>query len=140
MTNAPAGVTYQPSATELQMLGALLLQSIRDAWLLGEDRVRFRGYCIEARRVETRAMDARRIDSGAGGGHPQLMLTLRIAGAPGVLDRMFIAVAPYPIPGAGCDIRLQPVRQMPQQRIESPVGCVSPIDVRNASPETGHVS
>lgn len=140
MTNAPAVVSYQPSATELQMLGALLLQSIRDAWVHGVDRVRFRGYCIEARRIETRVIEARRFDAGADGGHPQLMLTLRVAGAPGVLDRMFIAVAPYPIPGAGCDIHLQRVRTLAPRWIESPVGCVSPIDARNASPEAGHVS
>ena len=117
----------QPSDVELRMLSAILIQSVRDAWQRGEDLVRFRGYRIEARRVD-----------GAGAGHPLLMLTLRIAGAPGVLDRTCIEVAPTPIPGAGCDIRLQPVRNVAQWWTESPVGCVSPIDVRNASPETGH--
>ena len=73
-------------------------QSIRDAWHNGRDRATFRGYCVEARRVDR-----------AGAGHPLLRLTLRIAGAPGVLDRVFIAVAPYPVPGAGFDISLQPV-------------------------------
>ena len=108
------------------MLGALLLQSVRDAWLQGEDRVRFRGYSIECRRV-----------GGASGGYPHLVLTLRVAGGVGVLDRLFMAVAPYPIPGTRCDIRLQPVRQLPLGRSQSPVGCVSPTDARNASPETG---
>ena len=109
------------------MLGAILFQSIRDAWHRGRDRATFRGYCVEAMRIDA-----------AGDGHPLLMLTLRIAGAPGVLQRVFIAVASYPIPGAGFDISLQPVRNLSPRWTESPVGCVSPFDVRNASPETGH--
>ena len=111
------------------MLGALLLQSVRDAWLRGADRVRFRGYCIECRRID-----------GAAGEHPRMVLTLRVAGAVGMLDSLFIAVAPYPISGTRCDIRLQPVRHLPCGRNESPVGCVSPLDARNASPETGQIS
>jgi hypothetical protein len=111
------------------MLGALLLQSVRDAWLRGADSVRFRGYCIDCRRID-----------GDDGGHPRMVLTLRVAGGIGMLDRLFIAVAPYPISGTRCDIRLQPVCHLPLRRTESPVGCVSPFDVRNASPETGHFS
>ena len=132
MTATPSVPAYQPSTAELRMLGAILFQSIRDAWELGVDRTRFGDYCIEARRVDA-----------ADGGHPQLVLTLRVAGAPGVvgvsavLDRLFIAVAPFPIPGTGCDIRLQRVRNFVPRRTESPVGCVSPIDARYASPETG---
>jgi hypothetical protein len=71
-----------------------------------------------------------------------MVLTLRVARRRCrcvVLDRLFIAVAPYPIPGTRCDIRLKPVRHLPR-RTESPVGCVSPIDARNASPETGQIS
>ena len=127
MTRESAALAYQPSMADLRMLGAILFQSIRDARHDGRDRVTFRGYCVEAMRIDT-----------AGDGHPLLRLTLRIAGAPGVLDRVFIAVAPYPIPGAGFDIRLQPVRDLSPPCTESPVGCVSPFDVRNASPETGH--
>lgn len=126
MTAVPTSPAYQPSDSELRMLGALLFQCIRDAWRCGEDRVWFLGYCIEARRIDA-----------SDGGHPQLVLTLRATNAPGALDRMFIAVAPFPIPGAGCDIRLQRVRNLLPLRTESPVGCVSPIDARNASPETG---
>ena len=129
MTAAPASSAYQPSDAELKMLGAILFQSIRNAWELGMDRIRFRGYRIEARRIDAPAV-----------GHPQLMLTLRVTGAAGVLDRMFIAVAPYPIPGAGCDIRLERVRNLSPRRTESPVGCVSPIDACYASPETGRFS
>ena len=135
MNAAPTTPAYQPSTAELRMLGAILFQSIRDAWEMGVDRTRFRGYSIEAWRIDA-----------ADGGHPQLVLTLRVAGAAGVvggsavLDRLFIAVAPYPIPGTGCDIRLKCVRHLSPRRTESPVGCVSPIDARNASPETGHFS
>ena len=135
MTATPSVPAYQPSTAELRMLGAIMFQSIRDACQHGEHRVWFRGYCIEARRI-----------NAADGGHPQLVLTLRVAGVAGVvgvsavLDRLFIAVAPFPIPGTGCDIRLQRVRNFVPRRTESPVGCVSPIDARNASPETGHFS
>ena len=135
MTATPPVPAYQPSTAELRMLGAIMFQSIRDACQHGEHRVWFRGYCIEARRID-----------GVDGGHPQLVLTLRVAGVAGVvgvsavLDRLFIAVAPFPIPGTGCDIRLQRVRNFSPLRTESPVGCVSPIDARYASPETGHFS
>ena len=129
MTSAPAGPPEQPTDTELRMLGALLLQSVRDAWLRGADSVRFRGYCIDCRRID-----------GDDGGHPRMVLTLRVAGGIGMLDRLFIAVAPYPIPGTGCDIRLKCVRRLSPPRTESPVGCVSPIDACYASPETGHFS
>ena len=135
MNAVPTTPAYQPSTAELRMLRAILFQSIRDAWEMGVDRIRFRGYSIEAKRIDA-----------ADGGHPQLVLTLRVAGAPGVvgvsavLDRLFIAVAPYPIPGRGCDIRLKCVRSFVPRRTESPVGCVSPIDARYASPETGHFS
>ena len=129
MSAVPASPAYQPSDPELKMLGAILFQCIGDACKLGMDRVRFRGYRIEARRID-----------GADGDHPQLMLTLRVTGAAGVLDRMFIAVAPYLIPGTRCDIRLKSVRPLSPRRTESPVGCVSPIDARYVSPETGHVS
>ena len=135
MTRESTSLSYQPTDIELRMLGAILFQSIRDAWQHGRDQVWFRGYCIEAVRVD----GVVRTD-GAGAGHPLLMLKLRIAGVPGLLDRVFTAVAPYPVPGAGCDIRLQPVRSLPPRWAESPVGCVSPIDARNASPETGHFS
>lgn len=129
MTSAPTSPAYQPSDFELRTLGAILFQSIRDAWQCGQDRVWFRDYCIEARRIDV-----------ANGGHSLLMLTLRIAGVAGMLDRRFIAVAPYPIPGAGFDIELIRVRAVAQRRLKSHVGCVSPIDVRNASPETGQIS
>ncbi len=129
MTSASVSPVYQPNDAELRMLGAILFQSIRDAWTLGLDRTRFRGYCIEARRID--------FDDGR---HPQLLLTLQVAGVAEVVDRLFIAVAPFPIPGAGCDIRLRSVRILSPRRTESPVGCVSPIDVRNASPETGQIS
>ena len=129
MTAAPTSPAYQPSDSELRMLGALLFQCIRDAWRCGEDRVWFLGYCIEARRID--AFD---------GGQPQLLLTLRTTGVSAVLDRMFIAVAPYPIPGTRCEIRLNCVRSFVPRRTQSPVGCVSPIDACYASPETGHFS
>ena len=135
MTRASMSPVYQPSDAELRMLGAILFQSVREAWRCGEDHVQFLGYCIAARRIDA-----------ADGSHPQMVLTLRVAGAAGVvgvsavLDRVFIAVAPHPISGTRCDIRLKCVRPLSPRRTESPVGCVSPTDARYASPETGHVS
>ncbi len=130
---------YQPSDAELRMLGAIVFQSIRDAWRSGEQSCTFRGYRIEARRIDRRHVDTRPVDA-ADDDHPQLMLTLRIAGTAGVLDRMFIAVAPISIPGAGFDIELKRVCRFAPRQMKSPVGCVSPIDARYASPETGQIS
>ena len=129
MTCSSALPAYQPSNAELRMLGASVFQSVRDACKRGKDRVWFRGYCIEARRIDA-----------SNGDHPQLLLTLRVTGVSVLLDRLFIAVAPYPIPGTRCDIHLKCARIFVPLRTESPVGCVSPIDARNASPETGHFS
>ena len=129
MKGMPAWPSAQPSDVELRTLGALLLQSVRDAWYSGHDRVRFRTYCIEARRVDA-----------ADGSHPRLLLTLRASGMPGAPDRLFAAVARFPAPGTPCNIHLECVRQGAARRTESPVGCVSPIDARNASPEAGHFS
>lgn len=129
MSGDPVWPGAQPSDLELRNLGALLLQSVRDAWYCGHDRVRFRNYTIEARRVD-----------GADGAPPRLLLTLRVAGSMGVPDRLFAAVAQFPSPGTRCHIRLKPACESPVLLAESPVGCVSPIDARNASPETGQFS
>lgn len=102
----------QPDDAELKMLGALLFQCIRQAWLTGVEQARFRGYCVEARRIDC-----------ADGAHPRLVLTLWVlAAVPQMQDRLFLAVAPYPVPGAGCDIRLERVPLVVPYRSAFPVG------------------
>jgi hypothetical protein len=120
---------YQLSGSELRMLGAVMRQSICDACMCGEDRTAFQGYLIE-----TRCIDA------ASEGHPMLLLTLRTGPATEILDRLFVAVALNRIPSSPFDISFDWVRAWESPRTESPVGCVSPNDVRNASPETGPIS
>jgi len=109
------------------MLGAVVRQSVWDAWQCGEDRTAFGGYCIETRRIDA-----------ASDGQPLLLLALRALGAAEMPDRLFIAVALNRSLSSPLDISFDWVRAWEPPRTESPVGCVSPIDVRNASPETGH--
>jgi hypothetical protein len=128
VTSALPSVGYQPSGPELRMLAAVARQSICDAWQRGEDRSVFHGYCIETKRIKTRHIGT------ADDGHPLLVLTLRAAGAAGVLDRLFIAVASHPSPGSAWHISFDGVRAFPPCRTKSLVGCVSPSDARHASP------
>ena len=86
----PTTIQRQPSEPELRMLGAVVRQSIFDAWQCGHDRAAFRGYWIETRRIEA-----------CGHGHPLLVLTFHATGSGSVLDRLFIAVALQPAPGQG---------------------------------------
>ena len=111
------------------MLGAVVRQSIYDAWHRGADRTAFHGYCIETRRIGM-----------ADDGHPLLVLTLRSTGAVGLLDRLFIAVASHPIPGSAFHISFDWTRALASRRTESLVGCVSPFDARHALPESGQIS
>ena len=111
------------------MLGAVVRQSICDAWQCGEDRAAFRGYRIETRRIEA-----------CGHGHPLLVLTFQATGSGSVLDRLFIAVALQPASGPALAISFDGVRILASHRTGSFVGCVSPFDARHASPETGQIS
>ena len=111
------------------MLGAVVRQSIFDAWQCGHDRAAFRGYWIETRRIEA-----------CGDGRLNFRLTLRIDGAVEVLDHLFIAVALQPAPGPALAISFDGVRILASHRTGSFVGCVSPFDARHASPETGQIS
>jgi hypothetical protein len=104
VTSVQPAFGYQPSGTELRMLAAVARQSICDAWQRGEDRIAFHGYCIETKRIKTRHIGM------ADDGHPLFLLTLRAAGAAGVLDRLFIAVAPHPIPGSAWRISFEGAR------------------------------
>ncbi len=120
---------YQPSAAELRMLSAVAQQAIVDAWRCGMERAWFRGYRIEARRLD-----------GADGRSQFLVLTLGSVGGAGVLDRVFIEVAPRPNSGSACDLCFSRASAAASWRTESLAGCVSPVDARYASPETGQIS
>ena len=119
---------YQPSAAELRMLSAVAQQAIVDAWRCGMERAWFRGYRIEARRLD-----------GADGRSHFLVLTLGSVGGARVLDRVLIEVAPHPNSGSACDLCFARASAA-SWRTESLAGCVSPVDARYASPETGQIS
>ena len=111
------------------MLGAVVRQSICDACQCGEDRTAFQGYFVETRSIDS-----------ASEGHPMLLLTIRTGASTKILERLFVAVALNRIPSSPLDISFDWVRAWESPRTESPVGCVSPFDVRNTSPETGQIS
>ncbi len=129
MTRFPCVLAYQPSTPELRMIGAMVQQSICDALQHGEDRASFRGYRIEARRID--AVD---------GGNPFVTLTLSAEGGTGALDRLFMAVASRPKSGSACGICFSGAPAIASRCTESLVGCVSPFDARYASPESGQIS
>jgi len=57
-----------------------------------------------------------------------------------LLDRVRIAVAFRSDPGSACRIDPLHAPEVAARRAESLVGCVSPVDARYASPETGQIS
>ena len=120
---------YQPSDAELRMLSVVTQQAIVDAWRCGMERAWFRGYRIEARRL----------DRGDGRSH-FLMLTLGTAGTAGVLDRLLIEVAPSANSGSASALCFSQASAAAARRTGSLVGCVSPFDARYASPESGQIS
>ena len=119
----------QPSAAELRMLSVVAQQAIVDAWQCGMERAWFRGYRIEARRL----------DGGHGPGR-FLVLTLGSLDTAGVLDRVLIEVAPRSNSVSACGISFSRASADSARRTESLVGCVSPFDARYASPESGQIS
>ena len=120
---------YQPSAAELRMLSVVAQQAIVDAWRYGMERAWFRGYRIEARRLD--------------GGHGParfLVLTLGSLDTAGALDRVLIEVAPCSNFVSACGISFSQASADSARRTESLAGCVSPFDARYASPESGQIS
>ena len=120
---------YQPSVAELRMLSVVAQQAIVDAWRCGMERAWFRGYRIEVRRL----------DGGHGPGR-FLVLTLGSLDTAGVLDRVLIEVAPRSNSVSACGISFSRASADSARRTESLVGCVSPFDARQASPESGQIS
>ncbi len=120
---------YQPSAAELRMLSVVAQQAIVEAWRCGKERARFRGYRVEARRLD-----------GVHGRSQFLVLTLGTVDTAGVLDRVLIEVAPRSNSGSACGISFWRASAATARRTKSLVGCVSPCDARYASPESGQIS
>ncbi len=120
---------YQPSVAELRMLSVVAQQAIVDAWRCGMERAWFRGYRIEVRRLD-----------GGHGRSQLLVLTLDSVDTAGALDRVLIEVAPCSNSVSACGISFSRASADSARRTESLVGCVSPFDARQASPESGQIS
>ncbi len=120
---------YQPSVAELRMLSVVAQQAIVDAWRCGMERAWFRGYRIEVRRLD-----------GGHGRSQLLVLTLDSVDTAGALDRVLIEVAPRSNSVSACGISFSRASADSARRTESLVGCVSPFDARQASPESGQIS
>jgi hypothetical protein len=111
------------------MLRVLVHDALAAALLHGFERISFHGYCIEARRLSASGAD----------GLPWNSRSPSDGGAE-LLDRVRIAVAFRSDPGSACRIDHSRVPAIAARRAESLAGCVSPVDARYASPETGQIS
>jgi len=78
--------------------------------------------------------------SAAGAERVSVDLTLTADGGAELLDRVRIAVAFRSDPGSACRIDHSRAPSIAARRAESLAGCVSPVDARYASPETGQIS
>ena len=111
------------------MLRVLVHDALAAALLHGFERVSFHGYCIEARCLSASGADVASVE-----------LVLTIDGGAELLDRVRIAVAFRSDPGSACRIDPSHAPAIVARRAESLAGCVSPVDARYASPETGQIS
>ncbi|MCO5108798.1 MAG: hypothetical protein M9907_17195 [Burkholderiaceae bacterium] len=111
------------------MLRALARELLADAVVQGAACASFHGYGIAARRL-----------SAAGAVSTFVELTLAGGSGAELLDRVRIAVAFRSDPGSACRIDHSRVPAIAARRAESLAGCVSPVDARYASPETGQIS
>jgi hypothetical protein len=111
------------------MLRVLVHDALAAALQHGFERISFHGYCIEARCLST-----------CGAGVASVELALTIDGGAELLDRVCIAVAFPSDPGSACRIDQSRAPAIAVRRAESLAGCVSPVDARYASPETGQIS
>ena len=111
------------------MLRVLAHDALADALLHGTERLVFHGYRVVARRL-----------TAAGADRAFIELTLAGRGGAELLDRVRIEVAFRSDPGSAC--RIDPLHALPvaARQAESLAGCVSPVDARYASPETGQIS
>ena len=111
------------------MLRVLAHDALAAAMLHGFERISFHGYCIEARRLFAPGTEVASVD-----------LVLTADGGAELLDRVRIAVAFPSDPGSACRIDPLHAPAIAARRVESLAGCVSPVDARYASPETGQIS
>lgn len=111
------------------MLCVLAREALAVATLHGAAQLSFRGYRVAATRL---------CAAGADGAFVEITLAGNCGGEP--LDRVRIAVAFRSDPGSAC--RIDPLHALPvaARQAESLAGCVSPVDARYASPETGQIS
>jgi hypothetical protein len=118
-----------PSAAEWRMLRALAHAAIAEAVSGRPTRVSFHGYCIEAR-----------ITSWAGDRQAFVDLALGGIGSDESLDRVRIAIADRNALQSAW--RIHSLYALARVACQSSflAGCVSPVDARHASPETGHIS
>jgi hypothetical protein len=107
----------------------LVRDALARAALCGAAQLSFRGYRVDARRLRA---------AGADGALVEITLAVDDGGAP--LDRVRIAVASRSDPRSACRVDSLHVPSMAACTTESLAGCVSPVDARYASPETGQIS
>ena len=111
------------------MLRVLAREALAVATLHGAAQLSFRGYHIAARRLcATEANEA--------------LVEITLAGSCGgePLDRVRIAVASRSDAGSACRIDPLHAPAIAACQADSLAGCVSPVDARYASPETGQIS
>ena len=111
------------------MLCVLAREALAVATLHGAAQLSFRGYRVDARRVCAAGPDGAFIEvtlAGNRGDEP--------------LDRVRIAVASRSDVGSACRIDHSHAPVIAARQAESLAGCVSPVDARYASPETGQIS
>jgi hypothetical protein len=111
------------------MLCVLAREALAVATLHGAAELSFRGYRVAATRVRA---------AGADGAFVEVALAGNRGDEP--LDRVRIAVAFRSDPGSACRIDHSRAPAIAARRAESLAGCVSPVDARYASPDTGQIS
>jgi len=118
-----------PDSHECRMMRALFDEVLRTAALHGFERVSFHGYRIEGRSLYV-----------AGARHARVMLTLHADDGSALHDAARIAVALPSRLRSACVISHPRAPVLAALEAESLAGCVSPVDARHASPETGPIS
>ena len=111
------------------MLCVLAREALAVATLHGAAQLSFRGYRVAARRL---------CATGANEALIEITLAGRCGGDP--LDRVRIAVASRSDAGSAWRIDSLHAPTTAVCATESLAGCVSPVDARYASPETGQIS
>ena len=111
------------------MLCVLAREALAVATLHGAAQLSFRGYRVAARRLGATGADKAFVE-----------ITLAANRSREPLDRVRIAVASRSDPGSACRIDHSHAPAISACQAESLAGCVSPVDARYASPETGQIS